>query len=126
MKRTNSSLRKLLVLLLMTPAVLSSYSTAAQQKSSNAENTWVPQYKAPRKSLLPLKHPVRRGNRATERLRHWNEVAINASGLDHALFREQLGPGRSAKAMAIIHIAIFEALGAAPDLAGESVPKSEE
>lgn len=120
MKRTNSSLRKLLVVLLMTTAVLSSYSTAAQQKSSSVENTWGRQYRATRKSLLPLKHPFRPGNSATERLRHWNEVAINASGLDHTppqsgdshLFGHQLGPGRSSKAMAIVHIAIFEALNA--------------
>lgn len=120
MKRTNSSLRKLLVVLLMTTAVLSSYSTAAQQKSSSVENTWGRQYRAPRKSLLPLRHPFRPGNSATERLRHWNEVAINASGLDHTppqsgdshLFGHQLGPGRSSKAMAIVQIAIFEALNA--------------
>ncbi len=120
MNRTNSSLRKLLVVLLMTIAVLSSYSITAQQKSSSVENTWGQQYRAPRKSPLPLKHPFRPGNSATERLRHWNEVAINASGLDHTppqsgdshLFGHQLGPGRSSKAMAIVHIAIFEALNA--------------
>ena len=41
---------------------------------------------------------------------HWNEVAINASGLDHTpvaagenrVFGEQVGPGRSARAMAIV------------------------
>ena len=49
---------------------------------------------------------------------HWNEVAINASGVDHTpvapgetrVFGEQIGPGRSARAMAIVHIAIFDAL----------------
>ena len=52
---------------------------------------------------------------------HWNEVAINASGLDHTpvapgenrVFGEQIGPGRSARAMAIVHIAVFDALVAA-------------
>lgn len=112
MKRTNPSLRKLLVGLLMTSAVLISYSTLAQQKLSSVENLWGPQYRAQRKSQLPLKHPFRPGNNSTERLRHWNEIAINASGLDHTLFREQLGPGRSSMAMAIVHIAIFEALNA--------------
>src|SRR5687767_7704329 len=45
------------------------------------------------------------------RLRHWNAVAIDASGLDHTpvaaaetrIFGEQLGPGRSSRAMAIVH-----------------------
>ena len=49
---------------------------------------------------------------------HWNEVAINASGVDHTpvapgenrVFGEQIGPGRSARAMAIVHIAMFDAL----------------
>lgn len=53
-------------------------------------------------------------------LRHWNEVAINSSGLDHTpvaigedrVFGEQLGPGRSSRAMAIAHIAIFDAVNA--------------
>src|SRR5262245_18011138 len=38
---------------------------------------------------------------------HWNEVALNASGVDHTpvapgenrVFGEQIGPGRSARAM---------------------------
>jgi hypothetical protein len=54
-------------------------------------------------------------------VRHWNQVAIDASGLDHTApvpgdgrddFAEQLGPGRSARAMAIAHIAMFEAVNA--------------
>jgi hypothetical protein len=51
-------------------------------------------------------------------LRYWNEVAVNASGLDHTapalnedrIFREQMGPGRASRAMAIVHIAIFDAV----------------
>jgi hypothetical protein len=51
---------------------------------------------------------------------HWNEIAIDASGLDHTpvasgesrIFGEQLGPGRSSRAMAIVHIAIFDAVTA--------------
>ena len=49
---------------------------------------------------------------------HWNEVAINASGFDHTpvapgenrVFGEQVGPGRSARAMAIVHIAVFDSI----------------
>jgi hypothetical protein len=49
---------------------------------------------------------------------HWNEVAINSSGLDHTpvplgdprIFGEQLGPARAARAIAIVHVAIFEAI----------------
>jgi hypothetical protein len=53
-------------------------------------------------------------------LHRWNQIAIDASGLDHSpvgsgaphVFGEQLGPGRSARAMAIVHIAIFDAVNA--------------
>ena len=61
-----------------------------------------------------------RGPDSTDRLRYWNEIAINASGLDHTpvapgenrVFGEQLGPGRSSRAMAIVHIAVFDAVNA--------------
>src|SRR5437867_426806 len=53
-------------------------------------------------------------------LHRWNVIAINASGLDHTpvapgenrVFGEQLGPGRASRAMAIVHIAMFDALEA--------------
>jgi hypothetical protein len=53
-------------------------------------------------------------------LHHWNKVAVDASGLDHTpvapgdtrVFGEQFGPGRAARAMAIVHIAMFEAVNA--------------
>jgi PAP2 superfamily len=53
-------------------------------------------------------------------LHRWNVIANNASGLDHTpvapgenrVFGEQLGPGRSSRAMAIVHIAMFDALDA--------------
>jgi hypothetical protein len=53
-------------------------------------------------------------------VRRWNQIAIDASGLDHTpagpdedrVFGEQLGPGRASRAMAIVHIAIFDAVNA--------------
>jgi PAP2 superfamily len=53
-------------------------------------------------------------------VKHWNEIAIDASGLDHTpvapgesrIFGEQLGPGRSSQAMAIVHIAMSDAVNA--------------
>jgi hypothetical protein len=53
-------------------------------------------------------------------LKHWNAVAIDASGLDHTpvdpgdhrTFGEQLGPGRASRAVAIVHIAVFDAMNA--------------
>jgi len=51
---------------------------------------------------------------------YWNRIAIDASGLDHTppapgenrVFHEQLGPGRSSRAIAITQIAIFDAINA--------------
>jgi hypothetical protein len=55
-----------------------------------------------------------------ERARHWNRIAVDASGLDHTpvppgddrVFGEQYGPLRSSRAMAIVHIAVFDAVNA--------------
>src|SRR5580765_5558843 len=74
----------------------------------------------------PLFHPAsgiphpggpRRG---LDSLHRWNVIAINASGLDHTpvasgenrVFGEQLGPVRASRAMAIVHIAVFDAVNA--------------
>ena len=50
----------------------------------------------------------------------WNQVALDASGLDHTpvvtgesrVFGEQLGPCRAARALAIVHIAMSDAINA--------------
>ncbi len=63
------------------------------------------------------KHGPRKG---LDSLRRWNQIAIDAAGLDHTpvapgetrIFGENLGPGRSARAMAIVHIAIFDSVNA--------------
>lgn len=58
--------------------------------------------------------------RSNEIVHRWNRIAIDATGLDHTppapgesrIFGEQLGPGRSSRAMAIVHLAIFDAVNA--------------
>ena len=49
----------------------------------------------------------------------WNEIALDTTGIDHTpnpqdpqCFREQLGPHRSSRAMAIVHLAMFDAINA--------------
>src|SRR5437016_2125344 len=57
---------------------------------------------------------------ASEAVHRWNQAAIDATGLDHTpvapgenrVFGEQFGPGRSSRAMAIVHVAIFDAIDA--------------
>jgi hypothetical protein len=59
-------------------------------------------------------------HRATSAVSHWSKIAIDATGLDHTpvaagedrVFGEQFGPTRASRAMAIVHIAMFEAVNA--------------
>lgn len=57
---------------------------------------------------------------AFDRLFMWNEIALDTTAIDHTpvqqgeprVFGEQFGPTRSSRAMAIVHIAMFEAVNA--------------
>src|SRR5438034_8862650 len=70
----------------------------------------------PSPNVPPLAGP----SQGLDSLHRWNVIAINATGLDHTpvapgenrVFGEQLGPGRASRAMAIVHIAMFDALDA--------------
>jgi hypothetical protein len=65
-------------------------------------------------------HPRPQTPPGVDALRRWNGIAIDASGLDHTpvaagetrVFGEQLGPGRASRAMAIVHIAMFDVVAA--------------
>ena len=56
----------------------------------------------------------------TNTVLRWNRLAIDASGLDHTpvapgesrTFGHHLGPGKASRAMAIVHIAMFETINA--------------
>jgi hypothetical protein len=120
MNRTNNSLYRTVILGFLLLTIVGASLSLAHQTRSRAESYWGSQYQNNRIPAAIHQHPFRPGLNATERLRHWNEVAIDASGLDHTpnqpgdtyLFGHQLGPGRASRAMAIVHIAIFEAVNA--------------
>ncbi len=72
-------------------------------------------------SVLFSRHtPPRIPADAFDRLFMWNEVALETTAIDHTpvqpgelrVFGEQYGPARSSRAMAIVHIAMFEAVNA--------------
>ena len=64
--------------------------------------------------------PPRAPSNTFDRLFMWNEVALDTTAIDHTplqpgelrVFGEQFGPARSSRAMAIAHIAMFEAVDA--------------
>ncbi|HEY2953548.1 MAG TPA: vanadium-dependent haloperoxidase [Verrucomicrobiae bacterium] len=66
----------------------------------------------------PHSAPNQGPRKGLDAVRRWNEISINASGLDHTpvapgdnrVFGEQLGPCRASRAMAIVHIAMFDAI----------------
>src|SRR4026208_1444147 len=66
--------------------------------------------------ILARQAPVNDGNA----IRYWNRIACDASGLDptqvvpgeNRVFGEQFGPCRAARAMAIVQIAVFDAVNA--------------
>jgi len=120
MNRINNSSRRILVVAFLILTMVAASSSSAQQTRLSVDYYWGQKFQTKRHPVVIPEHPFRPGLGATERLKHWNEIAIDASGLDHTppqpgdtyLFGHQLGPGRSSRAMAIVHIAIFEALNA--------------
>lgn len=71
-------------------------------------------------STTPLPRQTNTDRSLLGMLLHWNSIAIDASGLDHTpvksgeqrVYGEAIGPGRSARAIAIVHIAMFDAMTA--------------
>jgi hypothetical protein len=66
------------------------------------------------------RQPRDQSEKITEATLRWNRAAVDTSGLDHSpvtqgearTFGHHLGPTRSSRAMAIVHIAMFEAANA--------------
>ena len=109
--------RKLIILTLVTILLGTAMPAWAQKKSSDGVKPyWGTQYKA-QKNVPGLQQAK---TKSLKSILRWNDISNDASGLDHTpvrtgenrVFGEQLGPGRSSRAMAITHIAMFEALNA--------------
>src|SRR6266513_2134992 len=92
-----------------------SLSTAPQTFASSFSDFFGPRFsgaQTARAAIVP--------KNGLDTLHRWNQIAIDASGVDHTpvapgetrVFGEQLGPGRASRAMAIVHIAIFDAVNA--------------
>jgi hypothetical protein len=109
-------------------ALVLAFSALAQEGGGSFNRVWGERYTPTKQtqSRIQTQSPsqelfnLNNSGDTLRRLVHWNNVAINASGLDHTpvpagdprSFGEQLGPGRSARAIAIVHIAMFDAINA--------------
>jgi hypothetical protein len=112
--------RIFIVLALIMSLLSAGVFAGTRQVPRGVDDVWGPRYRARSKPPAPSTHLVKTQASPLKQVLRWNEIAINASGLDHTpvaagedrVFGEQIGPGRASRAIAIVHIAIFEALNA--------------
>jgi hypothetical protein len=77
-----------------------------------------PQFSAAQLRAARTKAALANPLTAAESIARWNQISVDASGLDHTpvapgdprIFGEQIGPARAARAIAIVHIAIFDSV----------------
>jgi hypothetical protein len=110
---------KLLVCTLLISVFVSSAS--AQRRRPPGPRDVEPQYQTqPGTQELPLRYRAPAGPNPTARLAYWNQLALRLIAVDHAppftggadVEAEQLGPTRTSRVLAIVHIAIYDALSA--------------
>ena len=114
--------RNLFVLTLTLLSLSAAGVAASYQDLRRADDTWGARYTVPAATdaSVQVQSVTSLTAGTTTGIRRWNEIAVNASGLDHTpvavgesrVFGEQLGPVRSSRAIAIVHIAIFDAVNA--------------
>ncbi|HVG17557.1 MAG TPA: vanadium-dependent haloperoxidase, partial [Blastocatellia bacterium] len=92
----------------------------AAKRFRGIDDAWGPRYSAQPQAPALLSRPLTVGAVSATGVRRWNQIAIDASGVDHTpvapgenrVFGEQIGPCRASRAMAIVHVAIFEVVNA--------------
>src|SRR6185503_12977390 len=115
--------RKLAILTLAIIVLTAAVSAGLRQADDEFNYAWGPLYTANAPAPAPDQTDdvfQIAAKSARKQLVRWNRISIDASGLDHTpvapgenrVFGEQLGPGRASRAVAIVHIAMFEALNA--------------
>ncbi|HEX8490615.1 MAG TPA: vanadium-dependent haloperoxidase, partial [Chthoniobacterales bacterium] len=112
---------KLLVALLGALSLAFTSSTSAERGPGGLQDYFGPFFKAARQTAPSTPSaPTSPTHELTPEavLAHWNQIAVDASGLDHTpvppgdprIFGEQVGPGRASRAIAIVHVAMFDAV----------------
>jgi hypothetical protein len=110
--------RNKLIPLLSALLVASAFSTFAGRTVRSIQDYLGSQFSSGGRKAASVTPTPLSGLTAEGTLARWNQIAVDASGLDHTpvanwdprVFGEQLGPVRAARAVAIAHIAMFDSV----------------
>ena len=114
---------KVLVLFAVLFMLATPQGVSAERMRSGSDEAFGPRIHSDPRSAPPdtrhRPHPEPDRTRAVA-VSYWNQIALDASVLDHTqpvapetrVYGEQLGPVRTSRALAIVHIAIFDAVNA--------------
>ena len=111
---------RILLLLALLVAFCSPSAFAEKHQPPGPRDVGPPYLTQPGTHELPLRYQPPPGPGALARLAYWNDVALRANAVDNTppvtagvpRAAEQFGPVRSARVMAIVQIAVFDALNA--------------
>ncbi|MEW6271489.1 MAG: chloroperoxidase [Thermodesulfobacteriota bacterium] len=109
---------RIVVALLVSLVASQAASAAPAAPVTSFRDAWGGAFRAQSAEPEPWRPETRKPAGLTRWILHWNGIAIDASGIDHTpvadgeerVFGEQLGPGRASRAIAIVHVAMFETL----------------
>jgi len=98
--------------------VASLFGGIAVESATDLRDNYGPSFEASKAVPAQEQSKPPHGGDTLGQVLYWNQVAIDASGLDHTppapgenrVFHEQLGPGRASRAIAIVQIAVFDAI----------------
>jgi hypothetical protein len=110
--------RNKLIALLGALSIAFAFSTFAGRTVRGLQDYLGPKFSSGGQKAASASPTTTLGPTATETLARWNQIAVDASGLDHTpvangdlrVFGEQVGPVRAARAIAIVHIAMFDSV----------------
>lgn len=111
---------RLTLLLVLIAAMASPFAVAGKHHPPGPRDVDPPYQTQPGTRAIPLRYLPPPGPAALARLAYWNDVALRANAVDNTPSvaggitgaADELGPVRSARAMAIVQLAVFEAVNA--------------
>lgn len=104
----------------LSQSALAQSSLSQSSLASYGNSGWPVYLTQPGTGELPLRHRLGNDVDPLASLAYWNDVALRSNAIDHAqpmvagvaASPDQFGPHRTSRALAIVHIAMFDALNA--------------